>query len=126
MGISVKWLIEPTIILLENWGTLESTDIKEEVMQLVQFLDKAPDKVHVIADTLRLEHVIIVNPLAMPEMRQFLRHRNRGWVIFVGSKHPLVNFWGQMLSRVGELPNRFVDSVDEATEFLQAMNKAQD
>lgn len=117
MPIELDWISEGRVIGHYNVGDVSEEDMLGIDEPIQAMLDEA--KSH-------LAHVIVfTNPDgdAPFSIRVFTdivwaRHERLGWTVAVGITHPVLRFVVYTASKVFDMRHRFVDTAEEAIEFL--------
>jgi hypothetical protein len=123
MPITLRWLDEDAILLMECTGRLESQEFEGITDPILSHLEEASRSVHIISDWRSAEnHPIRYD--ALGDTVKMFQHENMGWWAFIGL-NPTLAFWAEVLTRVAGLRYRAFNTPEEAAQFLRDLDKVQ-
>ena len=121
MPISLGWLEQDAMLLMECTGRLESQELEAITDPVIAYLDDASRAVHIISDWRTAENYPI-RYSALEDTARMFRHKNMGWWAVIGL-NPTLAFWAEVLSRITGMRYRAFSTPEEAAQFLGELDK---
>lgn len=120
MPIRIDWLVEQHLAFVAVHGETTAEDLRAYDDEAVKILDASPyPLVHTIYDYSAAKSV---PPLQETLKMKAGKHPNVGWVLFVKMEHIMMRFILTTASQVFRLRLRTFNTLEEALEFIQAVD----
>jgi hypothetical protein len=118
MPVEIEWLVEGRVCYVSIPEEVDGTDIVAYDKDLIQYLDHATGKIHLIAD-LRILHK--VPPVRQIAALRHPRHPRLGQILTIGLANNFMGrFFFTMGARVVGIQHIDFASLDEARAYLRA------
>jgi hypothetical protein len=120
MPFRIDWLVEQHLVYINVHGVTTVDDLQAYDEYALRVLDNSPHPlVHTIYD---YTHAQIVPPLQATVKMKAGKHPNVGWVIFVNMQDIMTRFILSTASQVFRLRFRSFKTLEEALDFIQAVD----
>jgi hypothetical protein len=124
MPISLRWLEQGAILLMECTGRLESQELEAVTDPVIDYLDSVNRTVHIISDW-RTAESYPIRYSALDDIARMFRHKNMGYWAILGL-NPTLAFWAEVLNRITGLRYRAFNAPEEAAQFLLELDKVRE
>ncbi len=119
MPVSVRWLSENKILMVEYTAPFTIEARRAASAQMIAYFDAASRPVHIIGDWRRAGEWPATAGVSA-ESLDALSHQNMGWLAVVGMSDTLEN-WISVFAQLSGLHYFVVSSVEEAARKLRSL-----
>lgn len=123
MAYNNSWLLEDRIVHSYVYGKSTADDViafSEDLYE--KFLMNSGQPIHIIFDSTEL----ISMPYSVKNLNEAVRavysHENLGWVVFVGLNSPMMRMIIAVVSQVGKVRMKEVETMEQALYFLHRVD----
>jgi hypothetical protein len=119
-----QWLVKGRVIYAYADGGLTVDDFEQHNQNMLHLIENGQPLVHAVLDT--GEDFAILQPSLRiaRNIFTFARHPALGWIAQVQSRSNSFAFLSTLLAKLMRVRFRHCDSVDEALDFLQEIDKS--
>lgn len=119
MKAHIDWYIDQRVLYVKRPEIITLEELAEDSQRIIHLLDSSELPVHIINDTLNVEHMP-KKLLGIKRSVPFLNHPHLGWFITL-SDNALINFFGFVLPQTHLVNKKFqiLRQLDESLTFLK-------
>lgn len=121
MAYEVSWYRENIVMGVRYFDDLLAEDIYQANAKVLEELEKAQDRIHVLVNVIHLGKLAFNFQEVMynETVAKVSAHKKLGWVIYYDKKNPLYNFMASVVGQSYEERVRFYDTEAEAVAYLK-------
>jgi hypothetical protein len=123
MPISIEWFLEKRILIVTYNGDVTAADLKEAGEAIRAAADQTEGQfLHSIADLSAIGKIPLNLKVITDATRGALSHPQFGWMAVYHMPNPVIQFFGDMATRVFQVRYRVFDEQVDALNFLNAVD----
>jgi hypothetical protein len=126
MAAQHRWLVDKRIILLEYADEVTIEQMQAVYPEMVARVRSGTPPVHLLCDVSALVRFPTQISSIMRSTQDYLADPAMGWLILIGSHHPLLGFIGSIVSQFVRIPFEQADDLNEALRILAAADPTLD
>ena len=123
MPMSIEWFLEKRILLVTYNGDVSAADLKQAGETIRASIDQTDGQfLHSIADLSAIGKIPLNLKTITDATQGALSHPQFGWMTVYHMPNPVIQFFGDMATRVFQVRYRVFDEQVDALDFLNQVD----